>query len=256
MQRLLGVAAGLLLAAGVAAAMTHTRPEPAHPAPSAIDESPALSPTSAEPSLVLRPGQTKVTGTVTMATLTGAQAPPLTTPLIITVPNRGSGGLRLSGALMNGRRATIEWNAGQPLPLNGRGGLDQSPATLDVSAAGIRWHLDGAPRSLVPGRYSFGAPVAVGSSGLATPQDSAEFLADATTAFTTSGDAGVTIASRPIEVTGPGTLELRGDLEERTPSGTNRVSTARFVEGPYDVVLTPEGSGWRVDALVQGARQG
>lgn len=247
----MGVVIVLLLAAGTGTAIRLHR----HPQVRTIvgDEVPAGPGSTVT---VLRPDQTEVTGEADVVTATGAQLPPLATPLVITVPNRGTGGLRMSGALVNGRRSTIEWNAGQPLPLNGAGGLDLSPVRLDASATGLRWHLDGAPRTLTPGRYSFGSSVAVGAAGLATPVDRVDFTADGQTAFTTTGDAGVTQAPRPVDVTGPGTLRLTGTLQVRTAAGTRSAATASFGEGPYELHLTPDGSRWRVDLLTQGPPTG
>lgn len=252
MRRLSGVATALIfLATGAAGACRTSRSTPPS---AAIDASP-VSPTTTEAvEIVPGPGQTRVTGTVTTASMTGAQVPPLPTPLIITVPNRGVGGLRMTAAIVSGKRSTIVWNAGQPLPLNGRGGLDLSPARVDLSPGSLRWHLDGAAHTLTPARYSFGAPVAVGESGLAAPVDQVDFTADGQTAFTTSGDAGVTLPPRPLHVTGPGSVELAGALTVQSDRATTEATTARFGEGAYDLTATPEGDGWRIDALVQGPR--
>lgn len=210
--------------------------------------------TGREMRTVLRPGQTEVTGTVVELVADGAVAAPVPAPFTITVPVRGEGGAEVVGAVVGGRRATIAWDGGRPLPVGGDGAIDLAPARLEVSPAVVRWFVDGRPRPLTAGRYGLGAAVAVGVSGLATPSEGASFEAREGTAVVTHGGARLELAPAPLALEGPGRVELRGRLAVRTPTGSAGARQARFGEGPFRVTLTPAPGGYRVTALFQGRR--
>ncbi|MDP9072093.1 MAG: hypothetical protein M3N68_12610 [Actinomycetota bacterium] len=210
------------------------------------------TPPETEVQVVLRAGQTQVTGTVTALTAGGAVAPPVPAPFTITVPVRGEGGARITGALVSGGRVTVVWDGGRPLPVTGNGALDIGPARVEVTPAAIRWLLDGQPRVLTSGRYRLGATVAVGGRGLATPTDGAVFDADGRTALVTHGGARIELPPGDLRLEGPGTVEVEGRLHLRTAAGTKQSGSARFGEGSFLVKLVPGPGGYRIDGLFQG----
>ncbi len=80
----------------------------------------------------------------------GAMLPALATPLTVTTATRGEGGATITPVTVNGKTTSIEWNAGQPLPLEGDGGsLVLGPIAVDVGTD-IVLVLDGV-HSLAPG---------------------------------------------------------------------------------------------------------
>ena len=233
-----------LVTAAVLAGCSNTRSG----APSATPSTPPQT----EVEVVLRPGQTQVTGSVTALTATGAVARPVPAPFTITVPVRGEGGARITGALVSGGRATIVWDGGRPLPVTGNGALDIGAARVEVTAPTIRWLLDGQPRVLTSGRYRLGATVAVGGQGLATPTDGAVFDADGRTALVTHGGARIELRPGDLQLEGPGTVEATGRLSLRTATGTREAGSARFGDGSFLVKLVPTPGGYRIDGLFQG----
>ncbi len=206
--------------------------------------------------IVLRPGQTEVTGTVTSLSAKGAVAAPLPTPFTITVPVRGEGGATISGAIVGGRPSTVVWDGGRPLPVTGSGSLDIGPAPIEVTATGIRWLLEGAPRVFTTGSYRLGATVAVGARGLAAPRDGVTFDSNGRTALVSRGGARIELPPSALELEGPGTVELKGRLQLRTSEDSGSATVARFGEAPFRVRLTPTSGGYQVDALFQGGRAG
>ena len=202
----------------------------------------------------LRPGQTEVTGIVTFLKAEPADAPPLPLPVTITVPQRGAGGATISQALTGSKRVSIVWDGGTPLLLKGTGTIDVTPAAVEVSAGGVRWLLDGHATSFAPGTYTAAAPVAVGATGLARPQGSATFTADADTGLSTHGGAAVTLPLGPLALSGPGAVALQGRLRIRTPDGTTSAERAAFGSGPYELRIEPTPEGIRITGLLQGPR--
>lgn len=202
----------------------------------------------------LRPGQTEVTGVVTFVRADPADAPPMPLPVTIAVPQRGAGGGTISHAAGG---IAIEWDGGTPLTLQGGPGaaLDAAPAPVEVSAAGVRWMLDGHANAFAPGRYTVVAPVAVGTGGLATPRDRADFTADAATVLVTRGGAFIDRPLAALTLTGPGEVRLEGRLRLRTRDGSTTADHAAFSAGAYQLTLTPGPDGLRVSALLQGARR-
>ncbi|HEY2427659.1 MAG TPA: hypothetical protein VGI06_01925, partial [Acidimicrobiales bacterium] len=182
--------------------------------------------TTGPPQTVLRPDQAVVRGTVTAAHFVDSQGPPLPLPITITIPNRGQGELNISGVVVDGRpQGTVAWDGGQPLPLSGTGGLDVGPSTIDFNASGVTWHLDGAPRLLLPGQYTAGSSVAIGVGGLGQPMDQATFsVARANQAtLVSAGDAQVHVGPEAEQLSGPGSVQLLGALQIQTARGTRPV---------------------------------
>jgi hypothetical protein len=203
----------------------------------------------------LRPGQTEITGVVTF--VRAEPAVPSTVvplPLTLAVAQRGAGGATIAGALIRGKRSTIVWDGGTPMVLraSGSGGIDLAGATVEISANGIRWFLDGAPRTFLPGTYAALAPVAVGSAGLATPRDGADFTADDQTSIVTRGNVSTLLPLTSLILEGPGAVRIEGRLRARTADGTTSRSTATFAAAPYRLTLTPEVDGIKVAGLFQG----
>ena len=234
-----GLAAGALLL-GVVTGCSGTHQSSAPPATATVT--------------VLRPDQTTVSGTVTAATALGVLGSPLALPLTITVPNRGQGEAHIVGVAVDGRRGTVAWDGGQPLPLSGTGGVDLGQATVDADAGGLTWHLDGAARALLPGRYTAGSTVAVGSTGLARPVDQATFVVAAGTRgqILTAGDAQVHLAAQKLSLTGPGRVTLTGAMTVTNASGSHPARRVGLASGAFELALTPSAGGYTVTALLQG----
>ncbi|HZQ28887.1 MAG TPA: hypothetical protein VFA94_14415 [Acidimicrobiales bacterium] len=242
MKAFLGLVIATLLLAGGAAVALRYRPVEVR---SVVSDEPGL-----------RAGQTEVTGTITFLRAESADAPPLPLPLTLTVAERGVGGATISGAVVGGKKASIVWDGGTPLVLAaaGSGFLDVAPAPVEISAAGIKWFLDGHPGGFAPGQYAAEAPVAVGVAGLATPRDGADFTAGPGTALVTHGGTTVKLALSPLVLQGPGLVRLEGQLKLRTTEATATATSLRFSDGPYRVQVTPGPAGLVVSALFQGAR--
>ena len=204
------------------------------------------------PGPVPAPGQAFVTGTVDKLSAEGAQGAPVATPFTISALERGAGRATIENALVNGRRTSIAWAGGTPLPSTGQGAIDLGGSRVDIDGTGASWRVDGAARSLTPGRYRAGAPVAVGVGGLATPRDAVDFTADAMTQVQAAGGVVVKLPPGRLEVTGPGKVTATGqllvqDLRTRLPA-----QSVQFGEGPYKVALTPSGGRFQLDAVLQG----
>ncbi|HEV7888609.1 MAG TPA: hypothetical protein VGO92_13710 [Acidimicrobiales bacterium] len=243
MKGFLGAVIAILLAAGAVAVVLDNRPVEVRTVPT--DES------------RLRPGQAEVTGAATLAQADSAVGPPLAMPL-----NIPKGQATITGALVGGTRVSIVWDGGRPMALSGTGSgnagsLDAAGASVEVTAAGVRWLLDGEPRSLAPGRYTVVAPVAVGAAGLAAPRDRVDFTADTQTTVTTRGGASVLLPLGPITLEGPGAVRLEGRLRVRTGTASARpAGAASFGAAPYRMMLTPGPSGLQLVGLFEGPRHG
>jgi hypothetical protein len=212
----------------------------------------ARAPVATEVEVVPGPGQAFLTGEVDSVTLDPAQGPPLTAPFTLTAVNRGVGGATISDALVGGSRTTITWGGGTPLPIDGTGGIDLASARLRVDGDGATWSVDGTGRSLLPGRYRAGAPVAVGAQGLADARDGVAFEADSQTVLTSHGDVEVHLRPRPVEVDGPGRLTATGRLQVRAQAGPHPAGRLDMTAAPYHVKVTPSAGGLSIEALLQG----
>lgn len=199
------------------------------------------------------PGQAFLDGDVERLVADGAQGPPLASPFTITAVEPGRGRVTIDNALVNGRRVTISWDGGTPLPVSGAGGLDLGPAHLEVDGSGVVWSLDGRGRKFVPGDYGIGAPVAVGAVGLAASQERVDFTADDRTVLASRGDVIVRLDPMKIELEGPGRLEVTGNLQVQFPDRSTRASSVKFGEGPFRVTLGPADEKLRMDAILQGS---
>jgi hypothetical protein len=198
-------------------------------------------------------GQTLVTGILQSFSADGAVVDLIATPFTINAVERGAQRhATVEAALINGARKTIYWYAGQPLPVSGGGGLNLGPAHVDADAHGVTWSLTGTS-SFKPGRYRFGSSVAVGSAGLATPEDSGvTFDADDHTVLTASEGVVVHFDSPALKVDGPGTLRMTGSFTLKTASGTKTATTLTMGSGPFKVTLAPGAAGIAVTATLQG----
>jgi hypothetical protein len=195
-----------------------------------------------------------VTGTADQAAANQAVSDPIATPFTITVAERGVGGAEIDGATSNGKPVQINWEGGQPLPVRGPGpGLKLNAVTVRMADEGIVWALDGAARDFVPGTYTLGSSVAVGTTGLARPVDSVTFVAGEGTTLSTTGSAVISEKPREIRLEGDNSLlVLTGSLLLSGPNGDRNVNRVNFGPGRYEVTLTPTDGGYDVDAKLEG----
>lgn len=200
------------------------------------------------------PGQAFVKGHVDKLTAEGAQAAPVAAPFTITALERGVGKATIENALVDGKRTSIAWGGGAPLPVTGDGSIDLAGTKVEVDIGGATWTLDGAARALKPGTYRAGASVAVGVGGLATPRDAVAFTADARTLVTARGGVVIKVAPARLELTGPGKVTANGQLQVRDPTSTKAAFGIQFGEGPYTITITPGPAPGRLelDAVLQG----
>ena len=190
-------------------------------------------------------GQLIVKGTVTSAHLEGVALTELPTPITVTTAERGRGGATITPVVVNGDSTSIEWNAGQPLPLSG-GSLLLGPVAIDVGE-GITCVLDGV-HGMTPGTYKVATPVAVGSQ----PKDSVTFTATETTTIAFRGGANTPLSD--LTADGSGTVSLEGTLTLANPDRTTTTTSSITLDsGTYKITLAPaEGGGFTVDAILQG----
>jgi len=202
------------------------------------------------------PGQVFIKGTVTRLTAEGAQGGPaiLAAPFTLTALERGVGKATIENALVDGRRTSIAWGGGTPLPITGTGGsIDLGGSKVDVDGTGAAtWTVDGAARALKPGTYRVGASVAVGVGGLATPRDAVNFTADARTIVAATGGVVVKVAAARFEVTGPGKVTAAGDIQIRDQRSRKPAAGFQFGDGPYTITLNPVAGKLELDAVLQG----
>jgi hypothetical protein len=202
--------------------------------------------------IVPAPGQAFLTGTITSLTSDNAVGPPLTPPFTITIPVRGAGSADMTGVMAGGGNVEIYWYGGQPLPFSGTGTLVIGGGGLAVSASGTTWMLDGAVRSLTTGHFFLGSPVAVGTSGLATPYQTFSFDSGNQSTLVTTGNAQIHQAPADLHITGPGSVTIHGAMQMQTPTATTHVQTVTFGPGNYDITLTPIAGGDTIKATLQG----
>jgi len=227
-----------------AAALAPRTPHPSRPAP--VSSVPTTAP--------LAPGQALVSGTVTGLSAGSATGPALATPMLITVPVRGQGSAYIYNATVGNQSGeTIYWYAGQPLSILGDGGLVPGRVNVTVNASGSTWYLDGAERRWESGPYHVATPVAVGTSGLAAAEPSADFTAGPDTVLVTSGGATLQRPPMALHLIGPGAVQAQGNLTVRTRGGTSTVRTITLTGGQYVLDLTPgPGGQLRLSATLQG----
>ena len=197
-------------------------------------------------------GQAFVSGELDHAAADGAQVQPVPSPFTVTALERGQGRVSIEKALMGDRRVTITWDSGTPLPVSGAGGLDLGATHVEVSKDGPVLFLDGAPRTFLPGSYTLGTTVAVGTGGLATPRDGVEFTADQQTTLQSKGNVVIHLDPQKLVLQGPGKLMMNGRFKVQYPKKTVNASTINFAEAPYRVSVDPTDSGVHVEAILQG----
>lgn len=212
---------------------------------------PRQSLTATTEEVVPAAGQAFVTGTIESLAADNAQVEPLATPLTIR-GERGVARVTIEKALISGKRVTINWDGGTPMPITGAGGLDFGTTHVEVTGDGIAYSLDGAPRSFVAGTYSIGTSVAVGTTGVATPQDRVSFTADAQTVLISKGGPTVRIDLQKIDLLGPGKLKASGKLKVQFPDRSVNATAISFGEGPYRITVDPGAGGLEFDAILQG----
>ena len=204
---------------------------------------------------VLRPGQSRVTGTLTRLVARDAAGDPIPAPFTIQPGTVGVTRAVIDNVTVDRRPSTIAWDGGRPLPITGRGSLELGSAQLTVDGTGLAWALDGAPRALAPGDYRANFTVAVGSSGVASVRDNVAFTAGVETAVeVTKGTAFVRLPPQEIRVraTQPTSATLDGSFTVETAEGSRSASRITFGPGLYDITLTPAPGGWTVSAILQG----
>jgi hypothetical protein len=251
MQKVIAYVAGLLVAAlvvffGIRLTADHS---------TALDRfkngSPATT-TTVDLGPAPAPGQVFVKGPIERLTAEKAQAAAVAVPFTLNAVERGVGKATIENALVDGKRTSIVWGGGTPLPITGTGGaIDLSGSKVDADATGLTWTVDGA-RALRPGAYRAGAPVAVGVGGLATPRDSVAFTADAQTIITARNGVVVKVPPAPVELKGPGKVTATGQLQIRDQTTRKPAGGFQFGEGPYTITLTPVDGRLEVDAVLQG----
>ena len=203
------------------------------------------------PTVVPREGQAFVTGTVEKLSADGAQIQ-LSAPFTITAVERGAGRATIENAMVGGQRVTISWDGGTPLPVSGEGGIDLGATHVEVDSTGAAYSVDGAARQILPGTYSLGTSVAVGTGGLAAPRDGVRFTADSRTVLSSQGNVVIRRDSQRVELTGPGKVGMNGDLEVQFPTRRVDARSVNFGDGPFQITLEPASGGLRVDAVLQG----
>jgi hypothetical protein len=255
MRRLLGTLAILIVAVAIGLGITvaiHHRATSGGPQPGTTTDVAGGTTTMAPVEIVPGTGQTFLTGTVTSLTADYALGPPLSPPFTITIPVRGAGSADLTGVSVAGQNVEIYWYGGQPLPVSGTGQLAIGGGAVTVNASGTTWQLDGAARSLSAGQYHLGAPVAAGSSGIATPYQNLSFTASSQSTILTTGKAQVHLAPAPLHLTGPGSVTVHGSFQMQTATGTSHVQAVVFGPGSYDITLAPVAGGDTINATLQG----
>lgn len=201
------------------------------------------------------PGQVFVRGAVDKLTAEGAQGAPATiaAPFTLTALERGQGRATIENALVSGRRTSIVWGGGTPLPITGTGGsIDLGGSKVEVDGTGTTWTVDGSARALKPGTYRAGAPVAVGATGVGTPRDAVEFTADARTVISAQRGVVVKVPAGPLELTGPGKVTATGQLQVRDATTLTPAGGFQFGDGPYTIKLNPVAGRVELDAVLQG----
>jgi hypothetical protein len=228
---------------------TSMPPNGSYPGP--VGHGSTATSTATTTTLPVAANQVRANGSLIGVGLVGAN---FTVPLPFTVssPTRGDGnGATITNALIAGKRSSIAWDAGQPLPFSGNGAIVLTNVSLLGDLRGVQPQLGGHTFSLAPGTYHLGSDVAVSSGSLAAPQDAADFTADAKTTVTFQGQASL-VATYPLHIEGPGQVTLDGSLQASTPSGTRSVLELRLARGPYTLDLAPTTGTVLVSGLFQG----
>lgn len=222
--------AGCIIAvfvAGVTAALTYDDP--------GIDASAAQADLESAQGQAVRPGEARLQGSAESLSIEGRfeDDAPLLGPLTFEASERGLGsnGAVIVSALVNGERATISWDTGRPLVIDGPGlTLERTIFVFDGNGPRIEF-ADSAHR-MNPGTHVVSTPVAVTIGNQSNPRDRVEFEADAETAITFTGTVFLRLPDVAPKFVGPGQLGGQGSFSLTTTDGEREVS--RFVLGPED----------------------
>ncbi len=199
-------------------------------------------------------GQEFVTGTVTRFQADDAEpSQPLASPFTLVAAERGTANATIEDALVSGKRTTISWSSGTPLPITGEGGLELGPVHVEVDRSGVTWRLDGT-RNFIPGNYQVGAAVAVGTAGIADSRESVSFEADDQTVLVASGGVTVKVDPQTVDLSGPGKISVSGALKVQTADDTRDAKAVTFGPGPFTATLAPgSASAITLKSVLQGA---
>ena len=201
------------------------------------------------PGTGLADNQVALVGGVTAIHLEGATIDNVPTPVTITTAERGVGGATITSVLVGGQTTSIDWQAGQPLPLSGDGGhLLLADVVVDATPDGVTVVLDGV-QGLTPGDYRIGTSVAVGS----TPKDSVTFTVTDTTTAKFRGTASMPFEGELV-TKGHGSISFDGSIDVIKPDGSkDHASRVELDQGLYTLTLTPTGNR---DYILQAKLQG
>jgi hypothetical protein len=221
------------------------------------DATATTSTTAGQGSTEVPSSATRVTGTVTALHLELAAPEPrrIAAPFTITADRGFGNGGRITGVTVEGTAATIEWDAGRPFVISSGAALVLDPVRIDLAPEGrFRLNLADGVHAFEAGTYHLDTPVAVGSSGVASPRETVVFDATTASRFEPRGDAALFLdANRARQFLGPGTIHLEGTFELTDAAGTRAVTRVDGAEVPFDIVLTPvAGGGWTIDGRVGG----
>ncbi len=197
--------------------------------------------------------QVVVTGSLSVLDVKGAVLGALGLPLTINAERSGVTAASIEGVVINGSGSSIQWDAGRPLNLSGAGSFTPITAGLTLSKGSLQVAFSGTSGRLSKGSYRIDTPVAVGKGGLATAVDQVSFTSDGNATIAFSRTAATTLPRTARKVTGPGSVHLEGDLTLIKPDGSRtHISRAELPSGPFELLLTPEGRGYRVEVTLQG----
>lgn len=199
------------------------------------------------------PGQMFVTGTVTGVRLEGAVLDPREVPTPLTViSERGFGnGAEITGVLVDGEPSTIVWDGGRPFVLSSGGPLVLDPVDVDLLPDGLVLRMGGGAHALTPGQYRLDTPVAVGTSGIASPREGVTFEATASSLVEARGDAGIVFGPGTTpHLLGPGKVQLTGTFELRDEAGSRTESTIDVDLAAFDLTFRATAAGWEVEGII------
>ena len=208
-------------------------------------------PTTTTPGIPTLPAKDQVVlvGGVTSMHIDGATIDNLPMPITVSTAERGVGGATFTPVQVDGKTTSIDWQAGQPLPISGVGGnLLVKGVTVEATPDGISVVLDGV-QAFTPGTYRLSSSVAVGS----TPKDAVEFTTTDKTTAKFRGTAS-TPFNGPLMTQGAGSISLDGNVTVTHPDGTKTPATHLELDtGLYKLTLTPTPRG---DFILQAILQG
>lgn len=226
-------------------ACTHTTPRSA----------PATTTTTlaAAGQVVTLTGITHVSGTFASLDSASATTDPLATPFTLTVPDAGRGGFSIAGAVVNGKPETIVWSGGRPLPVTGTCTLDVGETHIGVTTSTAIVWLDGGVRALTAGTCAFGSSVAVGASGLASPEPSVSFQLPQDATFEPSGGTQVSVPPARHYEGRHGDASLAGTFTVTSKAGDTWHATKVVLgKGTWLADITATPTGMHVEAQFDG----